>query len=167
MNENWMTITNFPAHAVSDLGRVRGPRGLLKQQPRKGYLRVFLYRRGKVKYLSVHRLVLEAFKGPAPPKHEANHINFDTADNRLANLEWVTSKENTGYTVKAGRQVVPGLRGEAHGQAKLSRSDVNEIRRLHANTGIIQTALAERFGVGQASISRLLHGKTWCEVSDD
>lgn len=161
MTENWATIAGFPNYQVSDLGSVRGSRGPLKPRPRKGYIRVRLYRHGKFKDLSIHRLVLEAFRGRALAGKQANHINFDLTDNRLANLEWATAKENVRHAVKHGRQVWPGLRGEACGASKLSESDVTQIRILHVTTALSQTAIGKQFGVQQGAVSRIIHGHTW------
>ena len=46
------------------------------------------------KRLYVHRLVAEYFIGEIPDGYEINHINGDTKDNRVKNLEIVTHKEN-------------------------------------------------------------------------
>jgi len=161
MIEKWKTVAFFPSYQVSNLGHVRGSRGPLKPRPRKGYMRVRLYYRGFFEDLSIHRLVLETFRGSAHADEEANHINFDLTDNRLANLEWVTAKENVRHTVKHGRQVWPGLSGEACGASKLSESDVRAIRILCATTDLSQTAIAKRFGVQQGAVSRIIHGHTW------
>jgi hypothetical protein len=42
----------------------------------------------------VHRLVAEHFIGEIPPKMVINHKNFDKSDNRVDNLEIVTSSQN-------------------------------------------------------------------------
>ena len=44
--------------------------------------------------LLVHHAVLSAWVGPRPEGMECDHINGDSLDNRLCNLEWVTHKEN-------------------------------------------------------------------------
>ena len=55
-----------------------------------GYRKVHM--NGKPRSLS--RIVLEAFVGPCPEGHECDHKNRDKLDNGLANLHWVTPKEN-------------------------------------------------------------------------
>ena len=42
----------------------------------------------------VHHAVLSAWVGPRPEGMECDHINGDSLDNRLCNLEWVTHEEN-------------------------------------------------------------------------
>ena len=43
----------------------------------------------------VHRLVADAFLGERPLRYEIDHINNDRTDNRIMNLEYVSSRENT------------------------------------------------------------------------
>ena len=60
----------------------------------KSYIRMQCYSRrwGNIK---VHRVVCEAFHGPAPsPSSIVMHINEDATDNRPENLKWGTQKEN-------------------------------------------------------------------------
>lgn len=46
----------------------------------------------------VHRLVAIAFLGAPPPgKTEVNHLNEDTTDNRIENLEWTDHRANIRY----------------------------------------------------------------------
>ena len=53
---------------------------------------------GTVKKCLVHRLVAIAFLGAPPPgKPEVNHINEDTTDNRIDNLEWTDHRANIRY----------------------------------------------------------------------
>ena len=42
----------------------------------------------------VHQLVLEAFVGPRPARHQAAHGDGNPLNNTLANLRWATPKEN-------------------------------------------------------------------------
>ncbi len=64
----------------------------------KGYCRVTLSKNNTKKILQVHRLVAEAFLPNPNNFPEVNHKKENEKDNnRLENLEWVTSKENCNY----------------------------------------------------------------------
>jgi hypothetical protein len=59
-----------------------------------GYVEVSLWKENKGKTVSVHRAVLEAFNPTRNPLLEVNHIDGNKQNNRLDNLEWVTSSQN-------------------------------------------------------------------------
>jgi hypothetical protein len=63
----------------------------------KGYLLTYLYKDGKGKGYSVHRLVARAWIPNPDNLPQVNHINEDKTDNRVENLEWVTAKENVNW----------------------------------------------------------------------
>ena len=67
-----------------------------------GYPRVNLSRDGAPRQFLVHRLVLEAFVGPAAAGLETLHGNGVRSDCRLSNLRWGTSAENKADTVRHG-----------------------------------------------------------------
>ena len=63
----------------------------------KGYLRVQLWKDGKMKHYSLHRLVADAYI-PNPKKlTQVNHKDENKANNCLQNLEWCDSKYNANY----------------------------------------------------------------------
>ena len=89
-------------YQVSNLGRVKSmQRGndkiLLASENGSGYLHVGLSKSGKVKTRTIHQLVSEAFLNYMPRGNTMviNHINFDTKDNRLENLQIVSHRKNT------------------------------------------------------------------------
>lgn len=55
-------------------------------------------------------------------------------------------------------------RGERHPHARLSASDVVEIRRLRTKEGLTQQAIADRFGLSQAHVSEIVRGTKWASV---
>lgn len=48
-----------------------------------------------------------------------------------------------------------------HVNQKLSRGEVEEIREKYENSDVIQSELAEEYGVGQDQISRIVNRKAW------
>mgnify|MGYP005990137945 CR=1 FL=1 len=65
-------------------------------QSKKGYFQVRLfneqYKNGKLFY--VHRLVYETFVGDIPEDKEMDHIDGDTSNNSIENLQVITRREN-------------------------------------------------------------------------
>ncbi|MEF3886439.1 HNH endonuclease [Lacticaseibacillus rhamnosus] len=61
-----------------------------------GYLTVSLCKGGQVHKFYVHRLVATTFLGEKPGM-EVNHKDEKRSNNRLENLEWVTTKQNCNY----------------------------------------------------------------------
>jgi len=53
------------------------------------------------------------------------------------------------------------LQGENNGRAKVSRSQVDQIRSLYAKGNISQAKLSEMFGIHQTNISRIIIYKGW------
>ena len=65
----------------------------------RGYLCVQLYSNTpKCKSYSVHRLVAEAYIPNPNNLPQVNHINEDKTDNRVENLEWISSVDNIRYS---------------------------------------------------------------------
>lgn len=76
---------------ISNLGRVIHNGKFLKATDRgNGYLTVYI--EGKNRYL--HRIVAQAFIPNPENKPQVNHIDGNTKNNYLENLEWVSCLEN-------------------------------------------------------------------------
>lgn len=100
--EIWKDVLNYENHyKVSSLGNVKsvkfGKDTILKKKIRNKYLAVNLTKNGVVKDFNIHQLVAIAFLNHKPNGMEKviNHINFIKTDNRVENLEIVTSRENS------------------------------------------------------------------------
>ena len=105
MKEKWAQFIGYEGlYDVSTYGRVRShPRNgtqakkihILKPSTSKtGYKRVTLSKNNNATYVSIHRLVAQTFLDNRDNKKEVNHIDGDRSNNKLSNLEWVTSSEN-------------------------------------------------------------------------
>lgn len=174
--EIWKDVIGYEGlYQVSDLGRVKRVAGyrcrvervLKTQNAGAGYLQVGLCRDGKRSMRHVHRLVLEAHAGLAPEGCEGNHKNGITGDNCVANLEWVTCSENHKHAYRVlGREPTGGIsKGEANGNARLTRQQVIEIRELAVAGEHTQRELGELFGVSNQAISAIVRRETWQHVA--
>lgn len=72
-----------------------------------------------------------------------------------------TNADNSADKVAKGRQSHTSNAGEASGRAKLTSVQVLEIRSRPDCKGV---DLAKAFGVCQAQISLIRHGKTWAHI---
>jgi hypothetical protein len=94
MKERWKPVVGWSHYQVSNLGRVRSERKILKPQVncRCGYRFVQLCPGRVNRY--VGQLVLEAFKGPRPTGLEVDHLDRIKTNDKLSNLKWVTHSQN-------------------------------------------------------------------------
>lgn len=103
--EIWRSVPSISGLLASSLGRLMIvpyssglPNGGSRQyggEPTRGQWDGdrFIYTH-KGKTYRVHRLICEAFNGPAPEGSVCMHIDEDSANNKPENLAWGTQKEN-------------------------------------------------------------------------
>lgn len=147
--EIWKDIPNYQGYQASNLGRIRsldrlGKDGrklkgkILKQNKinDKGYLAVGI--NGKSK--QVHRLILMTFNPVENmEKLQCDHIDFNTQNNCLDNLQWLTPEENDR-----------------------KKRGTNWKRVLCVETGVIYPSISEaagQTGLAASNISNCCNGK--------
>ena len=174
--EEWRPVVGWEGlYEVSSLGRVRSldrvetvtargkswhrlRRGKMLRQGysgrRRQYATVVLISTAipRANYL-VHRLVLEAFIGLAPPGSEGSHLSGDAADNRTSNLAWES------HAVNMARQFdhQTAAFGERNGNHRLTSADVAAIRLLKGVEG--SRTVAVRFGCGATTVKEIWRGE--------
>jgi hypothetical protein len=105
MKEVWRPIPSLPEYLASSDGRVMRvpylqnlPKGGVRcyggdpvagQWDGKRYILVY-----SGKTYKVHRLICEAFHGPAPHGYVCMHLDENARNNKPNNLRWGTQKEN-------------------------------------------------------------------------
>lgn len=156
--ETWKPIKRFAKNSyyVSDLGRVKKENRILHAQlSASGYFRVTLNcEDGKCHRFSVHKLVMEAFIGPAATGMQVNHKNKIRSDNSLSNLEYVTRSENI-------------LHAHANGTCKHTWAEISSKRvvKCDLDGNLLDTfpsisSASKIIGCGLATVSRMCNGMT-------
>lgn len=107
--EEWRWVIGYEGkYKVSSMGRVMSfattaytgrtsEFGVIKKltTSKSGYSIVSLSNKGKSRARFVHHLALEAFCGPRQDGLEARHLDGVRTNNRVQNLAWGTSRENS------------------------------------------------------------------------
>lgn len=161
MIEIWRTIEDYPNYQVSNFGRVksfkRGAARILKQQPtkRRGVMMIHL---GKIKTVTVHKLVAIAFIPNPKNKPQINHIDGNPNNNYANNLEWATALENIQHAFRTGLNKVEYFSGENSGGAKLTNEQANEIRMKYSKELRNGTKLASEYGIHKCNIAKIVRG---------
>jgi len=180
--EVWTSVRPAPdRYRVSNMGRVistaqsSAGRELGKFQQNGGYQAVGLVaaRGGKAKTFLVHRLVIEAFLGPAPsPQHtDVRHKDRDKTNNRLDNIEWGTRSENMLDAWDHRRAGVPQSRSKSDGSG-VYVGDTNDVRlltvgmELYCEGKLTIVDLSRLWGCSSAVAANILHGKRKAHAAD-
>lgn len=157
---NLGSVKRLSRESVDKLGRpYKLKEKLLKPNRIKGgYFQLKLTRDKVEKSLLLHRLVCEAFHGPAPEgRNFVNHKDGDKSNNRADNLEWVSVQENTDHAAANGLR----CHGEASPKAKLTEEQVIEICRLWDSKSLTRYQLADKFKISHRNICSILSGNSW------
>lgn len=176
--ELWRPVPGLDGfYEVSTFGRVRskdriirtknGPR-LVKGRVRalhsgsERYMSCHIWVNGNRKSPKVHILVCRSFLGEKPSvEHEVNHKDGNRSNNHLENLEWCTPSQNMVHAFHVlRRKGPPPSNGENNQSAKLSITQVNEIR-LAFKMGVRTVTIASNFGISPTHARRIRSGVYW------
>ena len=119
------------------------------------YKAVTLRKDGGKEVQRVHRLVALTFIKNNKNKPHINHINSNPSDNRVENLEWCTSSENSTHAFRFGNRK-PSI-GESHGMSKLTNDEVSEIRQINSMYGFNGSVAAKEYGITRQRIWQITH----------
>lgn len=165
-DKEWRSLDWLPDYAVSEDGDVmRVTDGVTRKRGfmpagnfHDGYRRFKLTIAGKKTTVLAHRLVCEAFHGPAPDeKHQVAHGDGDRANNHYTNLRWATCQENLDDRKTHGTET----RGERNGRARLSAAQVAEIRRSYTGKYGDIARLAREYGLSHSAMRSICKGDHW------
>lgn len=103
----YKTLERYPEYEINERGEIRkkGTSLIRKTYPVNGHPKIII--NGKTEYVS--RLVAETFIPNPDNKSDVNHIDRNTKNNNVSNLEWAThgeiQKESyKGYSAPGGRE---------------------------------------------------------------
>lgn len=115
----------------------------------------------------VHRVVCEAWHGPAPGPvgcgsgmWQVNHIDGNKLNNHPENLEWITQSRHVIHSQESGLAPL----GEGHHSAKLTTQDVAKIA-ARIEAGEADSAIAKDFPVARRSVRSIRMGESWRQVT--
>ncbi len=158
-------------YEASSLGEMRN--ALTKRILKIGFWGDYLYARaggyGLSKTWGVHRFVAEAFLGSCPEGMEVNHKDGCKTNNCADNLEYVTPRGNIVHAFRMG--LMNPRDGENNSNAKLTVSNVREIRDSYASRKILRSdfidQFAERFEVPKSTIESVIGNRSWKNIRAD
>jgi len=107
VTEIWRDIIRYEGHyRVSNLGGIlslkKEPRLLKPVKNSRGYYIVTLHLNGNQISMRIHKLVAQSFLNHTPCGHKiiVDHIDNDTSNNRLDNLQLISVRENNSKDQK-------------------------------------------------------------------
>ena len=112
-----------------------------------------------------HRVAYEVAHGPIPPGlfvcHRCDNGKLGCVN--PGHLYAGTAWDNSQDAVRLARpRRDSGLRGERHGMAKLTRSQVEQIRFM-ASSGLVASVIAKEFGISRRHASSIITGRHWSD----
>lgn len=160
----WRDVLGIENYEVSTDGEIKNKktgRALKFQDNGHGYLLVDLWVNGKRTRKLVHRLVAEAFIPNPDNKPQVNHMNERVDDNRVFNLNWMTSKENINYG-SHNKRLSESLKNSEKLQ-KLHESQSKQIIIIYRDNTYEEypsaTTAARELGLNQGNIVKVLKGR--------
>jgi len=170
MSEIWKPIKGYESYyEVSNQGNVRRIGGKKLKPVLDRYYEVQLCINGKRKKKRIHLLVADAFLPKCPGeygigrgKYQIDHIDENRLNNCSENLQWLRHEDNCFFKNVATHyfKVMEPHRGEAHGMAKLTETQVRAIR----NDNRSQRVIGRDYGVDASLIGLIKRRKCWTHV---
>lgn len=152
-------------YAVTSCGKIYSYKSgkFLKAVIRNGYFCVGLLKNGKLKIMSIHRMVAEAYIANDQGKPQVGHIDENPLNNCINNLCWCTAKENNSMPLRRER-ISQAVKGKKKSHYKRHRENEKRRKRIicvetNKEYGGVNIAATET-NIDSGNISRCLNGKS-------
>ena len=122
-----------------------------------GYKKLSLCKDKIIKNQMVHRLLMIAFVPNPENKPFINHIDGNTLNNSLENLEWCTPKENVNHAINIGLINNKGINNK---NTKITEDIAKEIKRL-ISLGHKKINISRELNVSAGIIYSIAYNKCW------
>ena len=165
MKEIWKDVKGWESiYQISNIGRFKtlNYRGTGKEKiisgwlNTDGYRKVTLSKKGRKRITkSLHCLVYETFVGEIPDGMQVNHINEIKTDNRVVNLNLMTSKENNNWGTANERRSKKLKNGVLSKAVLQLDKDTNEVVAQFPSVMEVERQL----GLGSGHISACCRGE--------
>lgn len=152
-------VPEFDGYFITQKGKLFSVTELTPFEDEDGYVRVNMYRNGKIKRPAVHNLLAKTFL-PLPKAEQTlvRHLDGNKKNLDLANLAWGTQKDNGEDKARHG-----SVKGEKNPKAKLTAVDVAVIKKLLQYMTIRE--VADKFpSVSQSTIEAISCGQNWKHI---
>lgn len=162
MEEVWKNINGYEGlYKISNFGKVINNKGKVKSTyiNNKGYCCISLYKDGKGKHYTLHRLVAEAFIQNDYGLNQVNHIDGNKLNNTVSNLEWCNQAQN--YT--HGMANFYYSHNEDHYFAKLTNEQVKCIPTL-LKIGFTTSTVSKILCINNSSLRAIINGISYREL---
>lgn len=167
IKEIWKPIEGYEDfYQVSNLGHIKSLQGwnghkyvkrekilngwisTTNEMSKRPYRRqlVSLIKNGKIETFRVHRLVAEAFIDNPNNKPQVNHIDGNSLNNKVNNLEWATSSENNYHAYKRGLK-----------ESNIRKFEKKIIKEYQDGASL--NKIVDKYKVGHTSLKELLNNR--------
>nr|DAV88791.1 MAG TPA: homing endonuclease [Caudoviricetes sp.] len=165
-NEIWINLSfiGFKFYYVSNCGRIRRLNKLKTPiLTSSGYYKINLYELNKVKTFTIHRLVAYAFLGVSDLT--VNHKDYNTINNHISNLEYMTMREQTEHRdlrIPTVYKQSKRVSGSKNPMAKINEELVLKIR--SEDSEISHSELSRKYNLPYERIRLIRKREVWKHI---
>lgn len=180
MEEIWKDVNGYSGlYQVSNLGRVRSVDRMITYSDGRNFkykqkilnwnigtksrrCYVHLYQNSKRKGMLIHRLVAIAFLENPLNLPEINHIDGNTLNNQVSNLEWISHLDNMQHGFRTG---LINNTGVLHGNNKYTEDQILKVIGL-IKEGSTSIQIEKLTNVKAATVNAIRKGSQWRHLND-